>query len=206
MRSAQAAHHAPLQQSGPFASRSTSAIRAEETGVLRKPSLVGLEAIPVDVALVHVRDDEPPFRARDLANARPAIRRLLAARAAVDERARVTRIVQHLQDARMLRRRPQEIAFVRSAAQPAGEEDVLLAEKAHGEKSAAGALEGVEDEADHALHARIGIEDDPAVVAGDKAHGRRHLELAALRLAQLAAAHPRFQHMKLGFGHCSLQT
>ena len=104
----------------------------------------------------------------------------------------------------MLRRSPQEIAFGRSAAQPAGEQDVLLAEKAHREKGAAGALESVEDEADHALHVRIGIEDDLAVVAGGKAHRRRHLELAALRLAQLAAAHPRLEHMQLGFRHRAL--
>ena len=95
-----------------------------------------------------------------LDDAGAAIGPVAGARAAVYERAGIARIVQHLQDARMLRRCPQEITLVRPRMQPAREQDALLPEEADGLHGAAGALEGLEHQTDGVLHLGVGIEAD----------------------------------------------
>jgi hypothetical protein len=54
---AQATQHATLQQGRPLPRRPRPPLAAEGTGVIGEPTLIELEAFPVDVALVHARHD-----------------------------------------------------------------------------------------------------------------------------------------------------
>jgi transposase len=78
---------------------------------------------------VHGRDDELPVRPGNLDDAGASIVPAAYARAAIRKRASVARIVEHLQDARMVRRRPQEITLVRPCPQSAREQQTLLPEE-----------------------------------------------------------------------------
>jgi hypothetical protein len=69
----------------------------------------------------------------------------------------VTRIVQNLENARMLRKSPQKFAFVGARTQPTREQYALLAEETNGLNRTAGAFKGLEDQADCALHFGVGI-------------------------------------------------
>src|SRR5260370_41686387 len=95
-----------------------------------EPWLIGLEAFPADVALVHVRHDELPVRPRDLDDTAAAIGPVPCSRAAVREGTSIARIMEHLQDASMLRQCPQEIALVRSGPQSTREQQALLPKEA----------------------------------------------------------------------------
>ena len=151
---AQAAQHATLQQRRSFARRSGPPLAAEGAGVVGEPPLVGLEAVPVDVALVHARHDELPFRSGNLDHGGAAVGQVACARAAIDEGAGIARIVQHLQDACVLRWRPQEVALVGPRPQPAREQDALFSEEADGLDRASGPLKGLEHQTDGVLHLR----------------------------------------------------
>jgi len=85
------------------------------------------------------------------------------ARAAVHESTSISRIVQHLQDAGMLRRRPQEVTLVRPRPQPAREQQALVPEEADRLDGASGSLEGLEDQTDGVLHLGVRIKPDRAV-------------------------------------------
>ena len=87
-----------------------------------------------------------------------AVGQVARARSAIDEGAGIARIVQHLQNAGVLRRRPEQFALVRPCAQPPREQDALLPEESDRLDRAAGALEGLEHQADGALHLGVGIE------------------------------------------------
>ena len=144
---AQAAQHATLEQRGSFTSWSRSPLAAEGASVVCEPPLVGLEALPVDIALMHPRHDELPVHPGNLDDADATIGPVAYARAAIRERAGVARVVQHLQDALMLRRCPQEVTPVRPRPQAAREHQALLPEEADCLDSASGPLEGLEDQA-----------------------------------------------------------
>ena len=203
---AQATQHATLQQRRSLARRPRPPLATEGAGVVGEPPLIGLEAVPVDVALVHARHDELPFRPGDLDDAGAAIGPVAYARAAIDECAGVARIVQHLQDARMLRRRPQEFTLVRPRPQSAREHQTLLPEEADCLDGASGPLEGLEDQTDGVLHLRVGIEADRSVGPVDQADRRAHLELAAPGLVELTTTHARFEDVQLGLAHRAFEA
>ena len=135
-----------------------------------------------------------------------AVGQVACARAAIDEGAGIARIVQHLQDARVLRRCPQEVTLVRPGAQPAREQQALLPEEADGLDGASSPLEGLEHQTDGALHLGIGIEADRSVGPVDQTDRRAHLELAAPGLVELTTAHTRFEDVQLGLAHRALEA
>jgi hypothetical protein len=96
---AQTTQHATLQQGRSLPRRPRPPLAAEGTGVIGEPTLIDLEALPVDVALVHARHDELPFRSGNLDHGGAAVGQVACARAAIDEGASVARIMEHLQDA-----------------------------------------------------------------------------------------------------------
>ena len=141
-----------------------------------------------------------------LIDAGAAVGPVACARAAIDEGAGVARIVQHLQDARMLRRRPQEFTLVRPRTQPAREQEALLPEEADGLDRASGPLEGLEDQADGVLHLGVGIEADRPVGPVHQTDRRAHLEFAAPSLVELTTAHPRLEDVQLGLAHRAFEA
>jgi hypothetical protein len=82
------------------------------TGIVSELLLVCLEAIPLDVAVVDTRHYELPLRPRHCGHGGTAVGTMTGACSAIDEGASVTRIVQYLENARMLRKSPQKFAFV----------------------------------------------------------------------------------------------
>ena len=113
---AQAAKHAPLEQCGSFTWSPGSPFPSECTGVFCKPTLIGFKAFPVDIARVNAGHDELPVGPGHFDDLRAAIRHVSCPRAAICEGSRVSWIVQYLQNARVLRWRPQQVTFVRSDA------------------------------------------------------------------------------------------
>src|SRR5882762_7325828 len=113
MRSPHRPHRTrPWSNAGPSRGRPRQPLASEGAGVIREPTLIGLEAVPVDVALMHARHHELPVRPGNLDDTGATIGPVACARAAIRECAGVAWIVQNLQDARMLRWRPQEFALV----------------------------------------------------------------------------------------------
>ena len=106
----------------------------------------------------------------------------------------------------MLRWRPQEFALVWPRAQSAREHEALLPEEADGLDRASGPIEGLEHQANGALHLRVGIEVDRSVGPVDQADRRAHLEFAAPSLVELATAHARLEDVQLGLAHRALEA
>ena len=119
---------------------------------------------------------------------------------------RIARIVQHLQDARVLQRLPVQFALARPAVEAAGEEQPRAAEVPHRGGRRAGAGEGVEQHPQGPLHLGIRIERDPVQRIVDQSHRQRHLQGPAPRLIQQAAAQPGVEHVQLGFAHGALEA
>jgi hypothetical protein len=114
------------------------------------------------------------------------------ARSAIDEGAGIARIVEYLQDARMLWRRPHEFALVGARAQPTRERKALFTEEADGSDRASNPFEGIKHHTDGILYLGIGVEADRPVGLVDQSDRGAHLEFTASRLVELATAHARF--------------
>ena len=107
---------------------------------------------------------------------------------AEDEHPGVAWIVQRAQHPPVVKGHPGELPFVGAAADPSGEEQVLVGEGLDDGTGRAGAGKGREQVA-HRLHdAGVGIEHDTVGRVIDETDRERHLELTAPRLGQDAAA------------------
>ena len=176
------------------------------TAVVDEPLLVCLEAVPVDVAALGAGHHELPFGSGHHAHPGAAVGAAVGVRRPpVDEGAGIAGIVQHLQDARVLRQGPDEVALVRPRPQPAREPDALIAEETHGLGRAASAVKGLEHQTDGSLHLGVGIEvNDTIGSIHHESYRRTHLELAAPGLVQLSAPHARLENVQFGFAHVPL--
>jgi hypothetical protein len=91
-----AADDQSLEQGGAFAGWAGAAVVAVGGGVGGQADLVGLELFPADVAGMGVGDQHRPLLARQDAGGHRAVSAAVIGAAAVEERAGVTRVVQHL--------------------------------------------------------------------------------------------------------------
>src|ERR1019366_10132548 len=132
-------------------------LAAEGTGVIGEPTLIDLEAFPVDVALGRARHDDLPFRSGDFDHGGAAVGQVAYARAAINEGAGIARIVEHLKDACVLRWCPQEFTLVGPCAQPPREQEALFPEEADGSDRASSPFECLECQTDSVLDLGIGI-------------------------------------------------
>ncbi len=203
---AEAAQHAALEQGAPFANRSRTALHAVGLGIFGETGLVRLEALPVNVSTMVVREDELPVIHLHLdlghASARPAP----AACAAIDESAGISRIMQNLQNAGMAGRGPEEFTLVGLLALPSRKHDAFVQEEPDGACRAPEALERVEDQAQRVLHFDIGIQVKDPIRTVHQSHWRSDLKFAAASLVELTAAHPSLEDMKFGFAHRPFRT
>lgn len=86
-----------FEQGGSFAHRSGATLCAEGLGVVGKTFLVGLEALPVDIARVHVGDHEPPLGHIHIDLRYAAARVRPSARSTIGEGASIARTMQNLE-------------------------------------------------------------------------------------------------------------
>src|SRR6266700_2338384 len=91
---------------------------------------------------------------------------------------RVTRVMEGVEDVRIVERSPAQLAFVRSGPQPPGEEQLPFPEAAHGGGGRADASEGVEEGTQGGLNLEVGVQDDLAVRRVDEPHREADLQLA----------------------------
>ena len=196
---AAAADEQALQQRRPFAGGPGGPLGAVGVRVAGEQALVALELVPADVAEVGVRDQRRPLLARQLLHARLPVGRLAGAAAAVDERARVARVVP------VAERHPDKLALALAAADAGGEAQPLAVEGLHDGARRAGALEGGEQVAERLLDALVGVERDLAGGVGDEPDRQRQRQLAAAGLGEDAPAQARAQEVQLRLRHLPLE-
>ena len=118
-----------------------------------------------------------------------------------DVRAGVARIVQDVEHTVTRQLAEDERTCTGSLDDPPRPRDLLLLEVAHHRAGRAGTAEGVEHEADGALHLLVGIEHELAGGVEDHTQRRTDPQLAAARLVQLPPDQTRAQHMQLRLAH-----
>src|SRR6266568_9259142 len=119
---------------------------------------------------------------------------------------RVTRVMEGVEDVRIVERSPAQLAFVRSGPQPPGEEQLPFPEAAHGGGGRADASEGVEEGTQGGLNLEVGVQDDLAVRRVDEPHREADLQLATAGLGQDAADEAGTEHVQLGLAHGPLES
>ena len=149
--SANAADHAALQKRRAFACRTGLPCSSEPQRVLGEALLIGLKLLPADVAGMSTGKQERPIRSRNFRRAVLSVRQKTSADAAVDERAGVARVVQHLEDSRVLRPHPMQLTLVHPLANAAREPETLLVKQFHRLHCRSSPVEGLEDQAERSL-------------------------------------------------------
>ena len=112
-----------LQQRGAFTRRSATTIRAPGKRIALHVLPIGLILLPTDIGRMHVAYQDPLL---DLHQARAhlTIGQMALLGAAENKRARIARIVDDLPGTTVQELAPNEIALVRTAAQPKREEEL----------------------------------------------------------------------------------
>ena len=162
--------------------------------------MIRLKQSPTDVADMNIRNHELPLRPGNLGRAVLAVWQKTGADATIDECAGIARVMQHLEDSRVRRPHPMQLALVQSLANAAGEPETLLAEQLRGLHRRSGPVEGLEDQAHRSLYFRVWIENQNAVVPINQTDGRPHLKLATSSFVDHSASHSRLEEMKFRFG------
>jgi len=158
----------PCKQRGSFAWRSGAPVAAVGGGELGEVVLVGLVLGPGDEAGVGVGDEHGPFLAGPQVAGGLAAWAVGCGVAAVDERAGVAGVVQHLQDTAVCQPPPDEVVFTLARADASREAQLLLVERFDGGVRGAGGGKGGEQVPHSLLHAGVGIKDDPAGAVVDQ--------------------------------------
>jgi len=112
------AHDQPLQQRGSLARGTGGAFGAVCLGVVGERAEVVLVLLEGDVSQVRVEDQRCPLLAREHVEADLALGGLARAAPAIDERAGIARVVQHLQHAPVIQRHPRQLAAALAGADP----------------------------------------------------------------------------------------
>jgi hypothetical protein len=155
---------------------------------------------------VSSQDQGVPLLPRKVIDMGPPVGGLVSAGPAEGVGAGIPGVVQDVQGVVVVQRSPHQFVFARAASHAPREEQVLLAEDAHGPVGGAGAPEGLEEEADRPLHLRVRVEHHAAVLVVNETHGQEEPELAAGGLAQDAAFESRLQHVQLSLAHGPFET
>jgi len=154
---------------------------------------------------MHIGNHELPFRPGNPGRAVLAVWQKAGAHATIDKSTGIARVMQHLQDSRVRRPHPMQLALVQPFANAARKPEALLVEELGGLHGGSGAVEGLEDQAHRRLYFSVWVENQNAVVPINQTDRRRYLKLAAPSLVQHPASHPRFEEMKFCFRHGPFQ-
>src|SRR5437899_2480575 len=104
--SANATDDTPLQKRRAFARRPRIAHCAKPPRIFGQALLMGSKLLPGDIADMHIRNHELPFRLRNLRPAALSIWQKASTDTPIDECASVARVVQHLKDSSVCRPHP----------------------------------------------------------------------------------------------------
>ena len=148
----------PWSNAGPSRGGLRRRSRPWHRGILAQHRLVVFEVVPADVARMRITYERRPFFPRQLV----VLPMPSLPRATIHKGARVARVVEHPQGARVIERAPDHIAFARAVPEAARERPPLCAEVLDRCRRRAGAPEGRKEGPDRVLHALIGVEHDPA--------------------------------------------
>ena len=212
LRGAVAGRHRPPAAAAaddPLAQRAALARRARAAaGVVGGQALlVGQERLPADVAGVVVLDHDRPLRAwqLDRLGRDRAVRCDGAARAKAPEHvdARVGRVGQHADRARVRQAPPAQLARPRAAIGALREPP--LGERADHAIGRAGLRERVEHVGDRGRDLLVGVDDRRAVLVIEVADGQREAQRATLGRRALGALQPAGEDVELCLGHRALQ-
>jgi len=149
--STDAAYDAALQERRALACRPRFPCSSEPQRVLGEALLIGLKLLPADVAGMSTGNQDLPIRSRNLRRTVLSVRQKASAAAAVDERAGVAGVVQHLEDSRVLRPHPMQLTLVHPFANAAREPETLLVKQFHRLHCRSSPVEGLEDQAERGL-------------------------------------------------------
>ena len=149
----------PCSRATPLARRAAPTVCADTLGACAQRLLIRFELLPGDVAGVRVRQKDLPLLARKSSIPRLAAGTDLALPGPPEDvRAGVARIVQDVEHTATLQLAEDERTCTGSLDDPPWPCDLLLLEVSHHRAGRAGAVKGVEHEADGALHLLVGIE------------------------------------------------
>jgi hypothetical protein len=125
----------------------------------------------------------------------------VAAPAAIDIRPRISRVLQHIQHPRIIRRPPDDLVWRRSAQRSHRQSQAGLLKITHHGLGAAQFAERGEQKQQPGLYLLVRIENHPAVTAMAKTRGQWHAQLAPGRLLALAQMQANLDLVQLRFAH-----
>lgn len=134
------------------------------------------------------------------------VQRFARAGFAVSEGSCITGVMQDEQRFSEIEFLPQQLTILRPTSQPAGKQQVRLAEGSHHGTRRTQTTEGLKQKPDALLNLLIGIQRHLALCIINQADRKRHVQLPTPRFAQQSAAGPRLNHMQFGFTHGALES
>src|SRR5207244_4517203 len=152
------AHRQTLEERRPFSRWTMPPIGAAGLRIAVQTTGVLLVLGPGDVARVRVADQRMPLLARELHTPLGAMRRSARLGLSKDESAGIARVLERAQGPPVQEWAPCQFALVRPGAQPAREQQPLLAEVAHRARRRTSPAEGLEERAQCSLDLAIGIQ------------------------------------------------
>ena len=153
------AHRQTLEERRPFSRWTMPPIGAAGLRIVVQTTEVLLVLGPGDVARVRVADQRMPLLARELHTPLGAMRRSARLGLSKDESAGIARVLERAQGPPVQGLLfPRQFALVRPGAQPAWEQQPLLAEAAHRARRRTSPAEGLEERAQGSLDLEIGIQ------------------------------------------------
>src|SRR5713101_3287855 len=114
--SAKATDDTALQKTRAFACRSRRAHSAKPPRIFGEALLIGFKLLPGNIADMRLRNQELPFRLRNLGRAVLPVWQKASTETPIDECASVARVVQHLEDSSMCRPYPMQLGLIHSFA------------------------------------------------------------------------------------------
>jgi hypothetical protein len=188
----------PCSSAGPFARGSAGAVGAVRLGVVGECQLVGLELLEGDVSRVGVGDQRDPLLAWELVQGDLPVRGAALFAPAIDERARVSGVVQSAQHSPVTQRHPHQLAFALPGAHAGGEQQPVGGERLHDRARRPGPRERLEQATQRVLDTGVGIERDPSCRVIDQPNRERCLQLAAAGFGEDPALQPGADEVQLG--------
>ena len=149
---AASAQQEPLQQGGPFARGTLSAIVPVRLGILEQSLLVGLILRPRDVPRVRTRDQTDPLVRCHEFHGGVAIGEPTLFASSPHEGARIARIVQDLQHALVIERLPDQFPLLWTLAHASRKEQLVLPKRLHRRRGGSRTVKGRKQEGERLLH------------------------------------------------------
>jgi hypothetical protein len=171
---ADAANRQTLEQRRAFSWWTLAALWAERMSVFPKPPLILLVFFPCDVTGMRASEQRVPFLLRQFYLMNP-VQRFARAGFAIREGSCIAGVMQDEQRFVEIEFLPQQLTILRPTSQPAGKQQVRLAEGSHHGTRGTQTTEGLKQKPDALLNLLIGIQRHLALRIINKADRKRHV-------------------------------